>query len=378
MAQASAMAKLAGPAGWTGQDLAATERWQRPLDAAQLAEIDAAIAATRGQPWERMTRAAFPLPTVSRFLRDAADELENGLGLVRIQGLPVARYEREDLKRLLFGIGAHLGTPVYQNARGELMGEITDEGPDVGAKRGQLQDADGGVFLSSRSRAQSTAPLRWHTDRCDVVGLLCVNQAKRGGESKIASAVAVHNVMVERRPDLARLLYGDIYRSRLGEEVGGERCFYPLPVFAQRDGRFSTHYSRTFVEAAQKNPAVPKMTDAQWEALDMLAEVAQEVSYAMTLSPGDIQLLNNHVVYHARDAFEDHEDPARKRLLYRIWLSMPNSRPLPDGFEILWGRNEGGALRGGMAQTPFAADGEVWTPPDPAEHAPAWLIDAAS
>jgi hypothetical protein len=90
--------------------------------------------------------------------------------------------------------------------------------------------------------------------------------------------VAVHNEIVRRRPDLAALLYREIPRSRLGEEIGGERCYYPLPVFAVREGRFTSHYSRTFVEAGQKDSNVPRMSAAQWEALDLLAEVASESS----------------------------------------------------------------------------------------------------
>jgi len=40
------------------------------------------------------------------------------------------------------------------------------------------------------------------------------------------------------------------------------------------------------------------------------------------------------------------------RLLYRLWLSMPNSGALPPGHEVLWGSIEPGALRGGIGQVP--------------------------
>ena len=35
----------------------------------------------------------------------------------------------------------------------------------------------------------------------------------------------------------------------------------------------------------------------------------------------------------------------------RLWLAPPNSRPLPEGFEMLWGSVKGGAVRGGIAQS---------------------------
>jgi len=117
-----------------------------------------------------------------------------------------------------------------------------------------------------------------------------------------------------------------------------------------RDGRFTSQYSRTFVEAAQRLPGVPPLTAAQNEALDLLAEVAEEQCFQMALEPGDIQLLNNHVIYHGRTAYQDQDGADRDRLLYRLWLSMPNSRALPPGFEVLWGSIEPGAPRGGIEQ----------------------------
>ena len=62
-----------------------------------------------------------------------------------------------------------------------------------------------------------------------------------------------------------------------------------------------------------------------------------------------MQFLNNHVVYHVRSAYQD-DEAGHDRFLLRLWLSMPNSRPLPKGHEVLWGSIEAGALRGGIAK----------------------------
>ena len=78
--------------------------------------------------------------------------------------------------------------------------------------------------------------------------------------------------------------------------------------------------------------------------------LAEELAFATRLEPGDMQFLNNHVIYHARTAFEDDAARGQVRLLYRLWLSMPNSRALPAGHEVLWGSTRAGALRGGIGQ----------------------------
>jgi len=172
--------------------------------------------------------------------------------------------------------------------------------------------------------------------------------------SKLASSAMVHNTMLARRPDLAAALYDPVWRSRFGEEAGGDKVPYPLPIFDQRDGRFTSHYSLTYIEAAQMLPGVPKLTPAQREAIDLMMALADELSFEMRFAPGDIQLLNNHVIYHGRTPFTDDAAHGQDRLLLRLWLAMPNNRALPESHRVLWGHVEAGAVRGGIGQQPLA------------------------
>ena len=341
-----------GPEAWHGKDLVNDERWRLCLDDGDIVEIDRALqnVKERGLAWSDMTRGSdFPLDRVLEKLAFVSDELEEGCGLINIKGFPVDRYEGEDINRIWYGIALNIGTPIYQNYRGELLRDIVDERQDTDATNdNRLFAQDGSVFHSSRARTASNGPLRFHTDRADVVGLLCVRQAVKGGISKVASSVRVHNEIVEQWPEVAALLYDVVYRSRHGEEKNGSQTVYGIPIFGVRDGKFTSHYSRTYVEAAQELDSVPRMTNEQWDALDILAEVAEEVCMEMRLEPGDIQLINNHVIYHARTAYEDNSEASR--CLKRIWLSMPNSRALPEGQSILWRNVEAGALRGGITQ----------------------------
>jgi len=339
---------ITGPMVWTGEDLRHSTEWIRAITPAEVDELDAALRAVQrhGLDWRTMTRADFPIPRLSSSLAEVSRELEDGRGLVLLRRIPVERYTEDELRIIYWGLGLHLGTPRYQNPNGELIGDVRDENRLYGAVR---EAVPGGETRSSRNKARSAGPLRFHTDRVDVVTLLCVRPAAQGGLSKVAAAVAVHNAILERRPDLHALLCAPYYHSRQGE-AGGELKYYAMPLFAVRDGRFTSQYSRTFVEAAQRNPEVPRLTAAQDEALDLWAEVCEEVCYSMDMKPGDIQLLNNHVVYHARTTYEDDATPGRDRFLMRLWLSMPNSRALPEGYEALWGSIEPGALRGGIAQ----------------------------
>ena len=48
----------------------------------------------------------------------------------------------------------------------------------------------------------------------------------------------------------------------------------------------------------------------------------------MDLEPGDVQLLSNHTVLHARTDYEDYSEPELKRHLLRLWISLPSRAPL--------------------------------------------------
>jgi hypothetical protein len=341
---------LAGRASWRGQELARSGAWIRTLEAQHCNEIDAALARVKGAraPLFGFGRDEFPLHTTSALLAEISEELENGFGAVRLRGLPVERYSDDDLRQIFWGLGCHLGTALYQNARGEIMGEVRDE---TSLPEKTYAPTEPGRIVSSRARARSNGPLRWHTDRCDVIALLCARNAKAGGISKLSSIVTIYNEILRQRPDLLALLCRDYWRARPADEdgVASDRAF-ALPVFGVLNGKLTCQYSRTYVEQAQEYPEVPRISAAQNAALDLLAEVAEEVCLHAPFVAGDIQLLNNHVVFHGRTAYEDDTATHQERLLLRLWLSMPNSRGLPAGFDRFWGSAEPGALRGGVVQ----------------------------
>ena len=327
---------LGGPAAWHGAALQSSSDWIETLSPGEIAEVEAAMhhVKQRGLALHEVRRRDFPLPTLARRLARIARDLEDGRGLVLLRGLPVEIYPEEETRFIVWGIGAHLGIPVSQSKNGELLGEVRDLGVRLGT-------------ATSRGY-RSNEHLRYHTDRADLVLLLCVRTAESGGLSRVVSSVAIHDEMMRRRPDLVKVLYAPYHHSRQGEEAVGEAPFFAKPIFGFCDGRFSSQYSRSYVESAQRFPEVPRLTPLQTEAIDLLAGLADELCVTMALEPGDIQILNNHVTYHSRTGYKDYPDPARQRLLYRLWLSAPNNRRLPPEFAVIWQHTEPNTIRGGV------------------------------
>jgi hypothetical protein len=329
---------IPGPAGWGAETLANNPSWRYRLTEMDKKELDSALRYLKSREVSsyHFDKQNFPLPTLGKKLEDISNILENGVGIFLLRGMPVREYPESDIKLMYAGLGAHLGFPVSQDLHGEQIHEVKDEGKKLHDKTG-------------RGTATSD-PLPFHTDRCDVVGLLCLYQAVSGGESRVVSAVAIHNEIQRRRPDLLECLYQPYYHIRAAWETTQENSYYPLPIFTMQDGHFATRYLRHYINEAQKNSEVPKMSEKQIEALNLVEEIANDPKFCahMDFEPGDIQFLNNFLSLHSRGGYVDHEDPSQKRRLLRLWLSVPNSRPLNPAFAPLYYKTGAGEIRGGL------------------------------
>ncbi|MBT6272892.1 MAG: TauD/TfdA family dioxygenase [Chromatiales bacterium] len=319
----SELTAVTGARAWYGPDMdAQREQWTFRLTAAHVEELDAAI---KGVEERRLgivsiRRADFPLAQLGKLLRRIRDELQDGRGFALLRGLPVERYSVQQAAIAYFGIGAHLGDAVSQNAKGHALGHVYNLGVDP--------------TLPTGRGYQSDQKLNFHTDPTDVVGLLCLRKAKAGGLSSIVSAGTVYNEVLRQRPDLVRELMGTFYRDRRGEIPEGREPWYRLPVFNFRDGRLLTNYVRSTIEKAQRFEQIPRLTDPQLEAFALLERTAADpkLYLNMTFEPGDIQFLNNHFIMHSRTAYEDFEEPHLRRHLLRLWLACDDGPPLPNPY----------------------------------------------
>ncbi len=331
-------APIVSPAEWTSAALGARGDWLYTLDQDDIAEIDQAyrrFTAAR-LPLERVAREDFPAPRFQRIAERTLAALERGPGMFMIRGFPLERYGLEGARSLYWCLGKYIGTAVSQSDEGDVIGDVRDLRlpPD-----------------SPRFRAYKTSGIAaFHTDSCDVAGLFVVRAAKRGGRSLVASSVAIHNELLRTKPDLLEVLYRPFYWSMQGQERAGEAPFYPQPIFTQHEGHFSCRYIRGQIKNGQRFADAPRLTAEQVAALDALDAVAAdpEFHFLTDFQPGDLQFCNNHVVMHARTAFEDHPEPERRRHLLRMWLSVPNSRPLSPLLGRIYKDRTPGAVRGGF------------------------------
>ena len=312
------------------------EDWSVDLSANDIEELRAALRATQDRAMENIAAEDFPLPGLGDRLRKIQHDLEHGSGAVMLRGFPVSEFSEDEARRIFWGLSRHVGTPVSQSAAGERMFAVRDAG---------FGDQD------PRSRGPNTnKKLSFHTDRCDVIGFLCWRQAISGGDNEVVSSMALYQEIQGRRPDLLEVLCQPFVYKRHTVDGGNERGFCRQPIFGFQDGHFACAFLRVLIDRADADPDLPNLTPEQREAMDFLEEVAADPDLHVRFrqGPGDILFLNNWVTLHRRTAFEDHVDPEKKRCLFRLWLSVPNSRPLDPQFAENYGATEAGAIRGGM------------------------------
>jgi alpha-ketoglutarate-dependent taurine dioxygenase len=311
------------PAAWTRASWAHDQSWICELSAAERAELVAAVEGIRRQGLGvgGFGAAEFPLPVLAARIRALQTELEDGRGFVLLRGFPLDQISDADAEILFWGFGQNFGALISQNGSGERLGHVRDEGYQhaVGDKRGY----------------QTAARLNYHTDNCDVVGLLCLRTAKEGGLSSFTSAIAMYNEILREHPEYLPTLHrGFIYDLR-GEQLPGKPPLsrHPIPVYSNYAGRLSVRYVRTHIDLAWKKGA-PRLTDDETRILDYFGRLADrdDLRHDMAFQRGDVQLLNNHVIVHSRTDFIDHDDPKLKRHLLRLWINLPNGRPLAADF----------------------------------------------
>jgi len=318
---AATLTPATGPSVWTAAEMRASTRWIYTLTASDIAELDRALAAVRGNRIP-FARAAFPLDGFGQRLAAIRRELEDGSGVLLLRGLPVERYGLDGCRLIYWGMGMHLGSALPQNPKAEVLVDVRDTGGD------QYKDPTARGYHTTRR-------LPFHNDQGDVVGLLCYRTAKSGGLSCIASAAAIHNEILATRPDLLATLYEPYYSDIRGEEPPGRKPYYAEPRFAMHNGRLICQHGRTYIDSAQRFAEVPRLTPQQIEAMELVDKIANTERFRldMDFAEGDIQFLNNHVVLHSRTDFEDFPEPDRKRRLLRLWMRTPGYLTLPRFFE---------------------------------------------
>lgn len=313
------------------------DAWLYTLSSDDIADLENAARHFQalGHDVGEITKQTFPLSTFQGHIDSLKQCLLNGAGVEVLRGLPIANYTQAFAATIFCGVGVHLGSARSQNAQGHILGHVRDIGADA-------NDPNSRIYQTSERQS-------FHTDSADVVALLCLKDAQRGGQSLLVSAESIYNRMKAECPELLLKLFEPISTDRRGEVPEGAKPFMNIPVLSWEHGFLTVFYQRQYIDSAQRFEDAVRLTPDHVRALDKFDELANDpdLCFGMQLEPGDMQFVYNHSQLHDRTAFLDWPDPSKRRHLMRLWLSLEGDRPLPECFKERYGSIDAGN-RGGI------------------------------
>jgi len=297
---------------WRRSDV--TEKdWLLAFPEACLAEIESVVRSLRENPIPTLvlSPAEFEMPECRHLMARVKTVLESGIGFTVLDRLPVESYSKEELLAVYWLLSQMLARPVAQAFKGTLLYDVHDTGKKTDTRvRADLTNED----------------LSWHTDYGfnhppPYIGLLVMRTALSGGVSSTGSLHTAHDILRERDAKLLKRLYEPYVWNRQGEHPDGMPICTSNPIFSEHGGAVRARFNRALQPVGYRLVGQEIDRDGMdgLNALhDILSEPENHVDFV--LAAGQIEFLNNSRVAHRRTAFVDHEDPALKRHLSRIFL----------------------------------------------------------
>ena len=265
------------PSAWKASDFRTKDDYAIDLEPHHVAALARALekVKTQGLALEQLSNTTFVLDDIRDLIDRVSDELLDGRGLVLLRGWPVEDYSLEDIGMMYFGFGSHFGKAASQSVMGDRLGYVEDF---------SYQDPNERAYRNKYA-------LDLHTDLNDLIAMLNIHQAPKGGESQYASSIAIHNEIFATGPDLLEPLYQGFHYHRRGEEGPNEAPVTPhkVPIFSSVEGVLSCRYVDSYMPAAAKELGI-NMSPELLEAITCFEEIAarEDFSLDIKVEPGEM------------------------------------------------------------------------------------------
>lgn len=254
----------------------------------------------------------FELAACRAMMARVRQVLEEGVGFVIIDRLPMDKYSIDEARAVYWLLAQLVSRPVAQSWDGKVIYDVRDFGKPPG--NGVRPDV-------------TNAEQNFHTDNSynlcppDYVGLLCLRPAMEGGVSSVVSFYAVYNEMLRSHHGLVARLFRPYLFDRQREHAPDEAKVLSHPLFEYEGGRLVCRLSHRQVVNGYR--LAGEELDAEGlEALETLERTMMEPRFTREFhfEPGQIQIVDNIRCGHRRTGFRDYPEDARKRHLVRLWL----------------------------------------------------------
>ena len=306
--------RVDGRQAWVRDTLQEND-WFFALDDDCRCELAAVIDDQRANPLPLLllTPDLFELAACRTLATRVRAALRDGVSFAVVDRVPLEGITPDEAKILYWLFSAMIARPVAQKLDGTMVYDVHDTGMQALPGSGVRPD-------------KTNVDLTFHNDNAynkmmlEIVGLFCLRQARSGGLSRAISFQTAHNCLLADYADLLPRFYQPFPFDRQKEHFPGESPIFSAPLF-EYDGRLRARLAPYQVKNAfaMRGESLDAETAAATAALDEVFSRPELVAEHY-MQPGQIQYVNNRAIGHSRSAFVDHEDPALRRYLVRLWL----------------------------------------------------------
>ena len=308
-----------GSRAWHGPDLK-DEDFVVKLDSDCMAELENVLVEQRRAPVPTLILEPkhFPLASCTKVMEGVRRRLDDGLGFVILDRLPVDRWKQQEVVDIYWLLGSLIEPPVAQEWSGRMIYDVRYDGQGYTADTRTALTPEGLDMHNDSSMGEAPA---------NYISLLCLQTAQTGGKSSLSSAYAAHNHFVSQHPELVDRLYQPFYRDKQEYQPAGAERTNWYPIFSASNDNLRIRFnSRVIRRGYQKTSQILDNAGAQVVEIlnNFLIDPAHRHDFWM--ERGQIQILNNRSIVHGRTPYVDFEDVEKRRHLIRLWLRAGDRR----------------------------------------------------
>jgi TfdA family taurine catabolism dioxygenase TauD len=265
--------------------------------------------------WPRQDPGIASKTEVASLCSMITEEVENG------RGFSILKIDRKwiDEPHLMtvafWNLFTCLGEPLPQYASGELLYRVEASG----------QARTSTTPLMSHY-SKSNMGGAFHTDgtfllrRPFFAGLICLEQSRYGGESVLIDVRNLYQELGANRPNVLRQLEREYHFDCCGQIAGVETR--PKPILSRVGSSLQVQYLRFYITEGHRKKAIPLSVEAI-QSMDFFESLMEQARFQFIykLSPGEMLIINNHMMLHGRKSFDDGDNCDSKRLLIRVYAA---------------------------------------------------------
>lgn len=259
--------------------------------------------------WPSREQSIATHPAVVQLCSKVVENIKNGPGF-SILTLDRELASHHSITVAYWNLFTCLAEPLPHSSRGDLVYKVESSTQPPPARSYYSKSNIGGDIHTDGTYIHIVPPF--------YVGLICLGQARYGGESIIVDGRKIYDELISKFPNALHWLKLK-YHFDCDDQMAGMETI-KRHIISKKDSSLHIQYLRNYINLGHRKAGV-QLEPGAVESMDILDELLdrEDFRYPYKLGSGEMLILNNHMMLHGRNAFTDDEEGKSKRVLIRLW-----------------------------------------------------------